>query len=106
MARWDGDELTLWDADQGPHNIVPDLVEAFGLEPGQVRVISPYLGRPFGSKAFPHPNQILAPMAAQVVGRTVVFELSRQQMLSLVGHRTPTIQRLRLGADRDGRLTA
>ena len=106
MARWDGDSLTLWDADQGPHNIRGDLAAAFDLEPGQVRIISPYVGGAFGSKAFTHPNQILAAMAARVVGRTVVFELSRQQMFSLAGHRTPTIQRLQLGADAGGRLTA
>lgn len=106
MARWDGDSLTLWDANQGPHNIVNDLVAGFGLESDQVRVISPYVGGAFGSKAFTHPNQMLAAMAARVVGRTVVFELSRQQMFCLVGHRTPTIQRMRLGADADGRMTA
>ncbi|MGY1623076.1 xanthine dehydrogenase family protein molybdopterin-binding subunit [Geodermatophilus sp. SYSU D00965] len=106
MARWDGDSLTLWDANQGPHTIVKDLVAAFGLEEGRARVVSPYVGGAFGSKAFTHPHQILAAMAARVVGRTVVLELTRQQMFSLVGHRTPTIQRLRLGADRDGRLTA
>ncbi|HEV7212070.1 MAG TPA: xanthine dehydrogenase family protein molybdopterin-binding subunit [Blastococcus sp.] len=106
MARWDGDSLTLWDANQGPHTIVRDLATGFGLEPAQVRVISPYVGGAFGSKAFAHPNQILAAMAARVVRRTVVFELTRRQMFSLVGHRTPTIQRLRLGADADGRLTA
>jgi xanthine dehydrogenase YagR molybdenum-binding subunit len=106
MARWDGDSLTLWDANQGPHTIVNDLAKGFGIDRGQVRVISPYVGGAFGSKAFTHPNQMLAAMAARVVGRTVVFELSRQQMFSLVGHRTPTIQRLRLGADPEGRLTA
>ncbi|MGZ4657210.1 MAG: xanthine dehydrogenase family protein molybdopterin-binding subunit [Blastococcus sp.] len=106
MARWDGDSLTLWDANQGPHTIVRDLAKGFGLEPSQVRVISPYVGGAFGSKAFAHPNQILAAMAARVVRRTVVFELTRPQMFTLVGHRTPTIQRLRLGADADGRLTA
>jgi xanthine dehydrogenase YagR molybdenum-binding subunit len=106
MARWDGDTLTMWDANQGPHNVVNDLATGFELDRGQIRVISPYVGGAFGSKAFTHPNQMLAAMAARVVGRTVVFELSRQQMFSLVGHRTPTIQRLRLGADADGRLTA
>jgi xanthine dehydrogenase YagR molybdenum-binding subunit len=106
MARWDGDSLTLWDANQGPHNILKDLVEGFGLESGQVRIISPYVGGAFGSKAFTHPNQMLAAMAARVVGRTVVFELTRQQMFSLAGHRTPTIQRVRLGADPEGRLSA
>jgi xanthine dehydrogenase YagR molybdenum-binding subunit len=106
IARWDGDSLTLWDANQGPHNIVADLTKAFALEPGRLRIISPYVGGAFGSKAFTHPNQILAAMAARVVGRAVVFELSRQQMFSLAGHRTPTIQRMRLGAAADGRLTA
>src|SRR4051812_30243337 len=93
IARWDGDSLTLWDANQGPHNIVADLTRAFALEPARLRIISPYVGGAFGSKAFTHPNQILAAMAARMVGRAVVFELSRQQMFSLAGHRTPTIQR-------------
>jgi xanthine dehydrogenase YagR molybdenum-binding subunit len=106
VARWDGDRLTMWDANQGPHNILNDVVEAFDLDPEQVEIISPYVGGAFGSKAFTHPHQILAVMAARVVGRPVVFELSRQQMFSLVGHRTPTIQRVRLGADPEGRLTA
>jgi xanthine dehydrogenase YagR molybdenum-binding subunit len=106
VARWDGDRLTMWDANQGPHNILNDIVEAFDLQPDQVRIISPYVGGAFGSKAFTHPHQILAVMAAKVVGRPVVFELSRQQMFSLVGHRTPTIQRLRLGADAEGRIAA
>jgi xanthine dehydrogenase YagR molybdenum-binding subunit len=106
MARWDGDSLTLWDANQGPHNIIRDLATGFGIGSGQVRVISPYVGGAFGAKAFTHPNQMLAAMAARVVGRPVVYELTRQQMFSLVGHRTPTIQRIRLGADAEGRLQA
>ncbi|MDQ1660129.1 MAG: xanthine dehydrogenase YagR molybdenum-binding subunit [Blastococcus sp.] len=105
IARWDGDSLTLWDANQGPHSIVNDLATGFGLDRGQVRVISPYVGGAFGSKAFTHPNQMLAALAARVVGRPVVYELTRQQMFSLTGHRTPTIQHLRLGAEADGRLT-
>jgi xanthine dehydrogenase YagR molybdenum-binding subunit len=106
VARWDGDRLTMWDANQGPHNILNDVVEAFDLDPEQVEIISPYVGGAFGSKAFTHPHQILTVMAAKMVGRPVVFELSRQQMFSLVGHRTPTIQHVRLGADAEGRLSA
>src|SRR5260370_25443595 len=45
-------------------------------------------------------------MAARAVGRPVKLALTRQQMFAVVGYRTPTIQRIRLGADRDGRLTA
>lgn len=71
-----------------------------------MRVISPYVGGAFGSKGTAHPHIILTVMAAQVVGRPVKFALTRQHMFAVAGYRTPTIQRVRLGADNDGRLTA
>src|SRR5207248_10989768 len=52
------------------------------------------------------PHVVLAAMCAQHVQRPVKLALTRRQMFTLTGYRTPTIQRLRLGADRDGRLTA
>ncbi|MEI4270510.1 xanthine dehydrogenase family protein molybdopterin-binding subunit [Klenkia sp. LSe6-5] len=106
VARWDGDVLRMWDANQGPHNLVPVITEAFGITEDQLHIVSPYVGGAFGSKAYTHAHQLLAGMAAKVTGRTVKIELTRQQMFSLVGHRTPTIQRLRLGAQPDGTLTA
>ncbi len=106
VARWDGDVLRMWDANQGPHNLVPVITEAFGITADQLHITSPYVGGAFGSKAFTHVHQLLAGMAAKVTGRTVKVELTRQQMFTLVGHRTPTIQRLRLGARPDGTLTA
>jgi len=69
-------------------------------------VIAPYVGGGFGSKVFPHPHVILAVMAAQMTRRPVKLALTRQQMFALAGYRTPTIQRMRLGAERDGQLTA
>src|SRR5262249_3159811 len=60
----------------------------------------------FGSKGFAGPHVILAVMAARVTGRPVKLALTRQQMFALAGYRSPTIQRIRLGAERDGRLTA
>jgi xanthine dehydrogenase YagR molybdenum-binding subunit len=78
----------------------------FGLEPERVRVISPYVGGGFGSKGTAHPHVILTVMAAQVVGRPVKFALTRQHMFAVAGYRTPTIQRIRIGANNEGRLTA
>jgi xanthine dehydrogenase YagR molybdenum-binding subunit len=79
----------------------------FGLDPQRVHVISPHVGGGFGSKIAPHADMILAVMAAQLVaGRPVKLALTRQQMFGPVGYRTPTIQRIRLGAGADGRLTA
>ena len=73
----------------------------------QVRVICPFVGGGFGSKGTPHAHVFLATMAARAVpGRPVKLGLTRQQMFSLVGYRTPTIQRMQLAADRTGRLRA
>ncbi len=105
-AIWSDEGLTLYDANQGSHSIQDTVATAFRLPPERVRVIAPYVGGGFGSKGFAHPHVILAVMAAQVTRRPVKFALTRQQMFALAGYRTPTIQRIRLGADRDGRLTA
>jgi xanthine dehydrogenase YagR molybdenum-binding subunit len=106
VALWEAGDLTLYESTQGPHQVRQTLVQVFGLGRDRVRVIAPYVGGGFGSKV-PHANTILAALAAQVVqGSPVKFALTRQQMFSGVGYRTPTIQRIRLGAGPDGRLTA
>jgi xanthine dehydrogenase YagR molybdenum-binding subunit len=106
IAIWSGDGLTLYDSNQGPHVIRAALAAAFGLPIERIRVISPYVGGGFGAKGLPHPHLTLTAMAAQVVGRPVKLALTRQQMSAVGGYRTPTIQRVRLGADPSGTLTA
>lgn len=106
IAIWNDDGVTLYDANQGPHTIRDDVAATFGLPQERVRVISPYVGGGFGSKAFTHPHVILTVIAARATGRPVKLALTRRQMFALAGYRTPTIQRIRLGAGRDGRLTA
>jgi xanthine dehydrogenase YagR molybdenum-binding subunit len=98
--------ITLYDSNQGVGPVKTTVAKAFGLEPDQVRVISPHVGGGFGSKGTPRPHVILAVMASQAVKRPVKLAVTRQQMFAVTGYRTPTIQRMRLGADRDGRLTA
>jgi xanthine dehydrogenase YagR molybdenum-binding subunit len=106
LAEWDGDMVTVYDSTQGATDVRETLATAFGLEPDRVRVISPHVGGGFGSKGTPRPHVVLAVMAARTVRRPVKLAATRQQMFSFTGYRTPTIQRVRLGADRDGRLTA
>jgi xanthine dehydrogenase YagR molybdenum-binding subunit len=108
LAVWsdDGQSVTLYDANQGADWVQSVVATAFGLPLERVRVIAPYVGGGFGSKAFAHPHIIVAVMAAQVAQRPAKLALTRQQMFALAGYRTPTIQRLRLGASDDGRLTA
>jgi xanthine dehydrogenase YagR molybdenum-binding subunit len=78
----------------------------FGLDRERVRVIAHHVGGGFGPKGQTHPHVVLAAMAAQVVERPVKLMLTRQQLFAVAGYRTPTIQRLRLGAARNGRLVA
>src|SRR5690606_33406200 len=82
------------------------LARIFGLERERVRVVAPHVGGGFGAKGTPRPNSVLAAMAAREVGRPVKFAVPRQQMYATTGYRTPTVQRMRLGADADGRLNA
>lgn len=107
IARWNGDRLTLYDSTQSVHGVQAGMATLFGLTPDRVRVIAPHIGGGFGSKGFFHANTVLASLAARAVeGRPVKLALTRRQMYPLAGHRTPTIQRIRLGADTAGRLSA
>jgi xanthine dehydrogenase YagR molybdenum-binding subunit len=106
VALWEAGDLTLYESTQGPHWVRAALAQVLGLDADRVRIIAPYVGGGFGSKTL-HANTILAALAAEVVeGRPVKFALTRQQMFAGVGYRTPTIQRIRLGAGQDGHLTA
>jgi xanthine dehydrogenase YagR molybdenum-binding subunit len=107
VASWDdAGVLTVYDSTQGPTADRDTIASVLGLDPEQVRVVSPHVGGGFGSKGTTRPQAILAAIAARAVGRPVKVALTRQQMFTLTGHRTPTIQHLELGAAADGRLSA
>jgi xanthine dehydrogenase YagR molybdenum-binding subunit len=108
VAAWDGDSLTLFDANQFTKNVQRSASSVFGLWGGRgsVQVVSTYVGGGFGAGLRAWPHTWLAAMAAREVDRPVKLELSRQQMFTAVGRRAQTLQHLRLGAERDGTLTA
>ncbi|WP_445257124.1 xanthine dehydrogenase family protein molybdopterin-binding subunit [Nocardioides aurantiacus] len=110
IARWDEGAdrpLVLHDSTQGVHAVARTVAPLFGLEPTQVQVLAPYVGGGFGSKGLPHCHEVVAALAARAVpGRSVKLVLTRQQLFALAGYRTATISRMRLGADRDGRISA
>ena len=106
IAVWENGYLTLYDSNQGAWRTAQDIAGAFDLDPARVRVIARHVGGGFGSKGTPRPHVVLAAICAQHVQRPVKLALTRQQMYPLTGYRTPTIQRLQLGADAGGRLTA
>ncbi|GII32710.1 xanthine dehydrogenase family protein molybdopterin-binding subunit [Planotetraspora mira] len=106
VALWDADGLTLYDATQSASGVRATIAPLFALPPESVRVISPYVGGGFGGKGAPHAQVVLAALAAKQVGRPVKLAATRRQMFAVTGYRTPTVQRVRLGADEDGRLSA
>lgn len=105
-ALWDGDNLTLYDSTQGVVNARSVLAQMFGLPKENVRVISKFLGSGFGGKLYPWTHVPLAAAAARQLGRPVKLVVSRKMMFQSVGHRARTQQRMRLGANRDGKLTS
>ncbi|MGQ4715624.1 xanthine dehydrogenase family protein molybdopterin-binding subunit [Streptomyces anulatus] len=105
-AVWEDGHLTVHDSSQGATKVRDSLAQAFGLDPDRITVVSEHVGGGFGSKGTTRPQGVLAAMAARHTGRPVKLAFPRAQLAEVVGHRAPTIQRVRLGADLDGVLTA
>ncbi|MDH6126951.1 xanthine dehydrogenase family protein molybdopterin-binding subunit [Kitasatospora sp. GP82] len=103
-AVWDGDRLTVYDSCQGGNSVQQTLATLFALPHSQILVISEHVGGGFGSKGTARPQAVLAAMAARTVRRPVKLALPRAQLCAVVGHRAPTVQRVRLAARSDGRL--
>jgi xanthine dehydrogenase YagR molybdenum-binding subunit len=106
VAAWDGDRLTLWSKSQFVVNEQAEIAAVFGLPAENVRVVCPFIGGAFGTALRVWPHVTLAALAARQVGRPVKLVLTRRQMFYTTGHRPRTVQRIALGADRDGRLSA
>jgi xanthine dehydrogenase YagR molybdenum-binding subunit len=97
--------LTIYDKTQGAQNSQRYVRQVFGLQAGDVRVLSPFVGGAFGSGLRPQYQLYLAVMAAKELKRSVRVALTRQQMFSF-GHRPETLQTVSLGASREGKLEA
>ncbi|MEU4466844.1 xanthine dehydrogenase family protein molybdopterin-binding subunit [Streptomyces sp. NPDC024017] len=106
VARWDGDRLTVWDKTQYVQGAVFTLSGEFGIPPSSVRVISPFVGGAFGSAARTWVHVVIAALAAREVKRPVKLVLTRRQLYFGVGFRPAYEYELRLGGNRQGRLTA
>jgi len=106
VARWDGDKLTVNDSSQFVFGAQKSLATAFGIEPANVRVLSPYVGGGFGCKGEVWPHVYLAVAAARKLQRPVKISLTRKQLYTSNGHRSDTQQRVAIGASQDGKLTS
>ncbi|USU04312.1 xanthine dehydrogenase family protein molybdopterin-binding subunit [Sphingomonadaceae bacterium OTU29LAMAA1] len=106
IARWKGDQLTCWTSIQQMNWGKRDLGKIIGTPKENIHLLSPFIGGGFGGKGTTQSDLALAALAARAAGRPVKLVLQRPIMFNNTIHRPKTIQRIRLGADRDGRITA
>jgi xanthine dehydrogenase YagR molybdenum-binding subunit len=106
VAAWDGDTLSVDMPSQGLAMAQGRIAGLFGISPENIHIRSPFLGGGFGSKGLISGPQLLGILAARLVGKPVKLVLRREHMYGPVGHRSASRQRLRIGTDGDGRLTA
>jgi xanthine dehydrogenase YagR molybdenum-binding subunit len=106
IAAWKGDKLSLWTSNQMIAWGAGDVAKTLGVPRENVRLMSPFIGGGFGGKLFVRADAILAALGAKAAGRPVKVALTRPLMFNNTTHRPATIQRIRIGTDRDGRITA
>jgi len=106
VAVWDGDTLSIDTPSQGLAMAQGRIAGLFGISPEKIHIRSPFLGGGFGSKGLVSGPQVLGILAAKMVGRPVKLVLRREHMYGPVGHRSASRQKLRIGVDGDGLLTA
>lgn len=105
-ASWSGDELTLWDSTQSIFTVRQDVAKALDMPEHKVRVIKHHMGGGFGAKQIAWKQDVIAALLAKKAGRPVQLMLDREAENLAAGNRPNSRQRVRLGATRDGKLTA
>lgn len=98
--------MTVWTSNQMIEGNRQSLATTFGVDPDTIRVESPFIGGGFGGKLWLRADAVLAALGSRAAGRPVKLALPRPFMINNTTHRSATVQRIRLAAGEDGRLTA
>ena len=106
IAAWEGDKVTLWTSNQMVDWSRGDVAKTLGIAKDNVRLVSPYIGGGFGGKLFLRSEALLAILGAKAAQRPVKVALARPLMINNTTHRPATIQRIRIGASREGKISA
>ncbi|ASP86932.1 aldehyde oxidoreductase molybdenum-binding subunit PaoC [Sinorhizobium meliloti] len=106
IAAWNGEDLTVWTSSQMIDWWRTDLATTLGIDKDKVHLMSPFIGGGFGVKLFLRADAVLAALAAREAKRPVKVALPRPFLMNNTTHRPATIQRIRIGAARDGKITA
>jgi len=106
IAAWRGDQLTVWTSNQMIDWGRGDLAKTLGIPKDKIRLVSPYVGGGFGGKLFLRSDAVLAALGARAAGRPVKLALQRPLIANNTTHRPATRQHIRIGATKDGVITA
>ncbi|MDP9837016.1 xanthine dehydrogenase YagR molybdenum-binding subunit [Neorhizobium huautlense] len=106
IAAWNGDEVTLWTSSQMIDWWRGDFAQTLGIDKEKVHLMSPFIGGGFGGKLFLRVDAVLAAFGAKACGCPVKVALPRPFIANNTTHRPATLQRIRIGAERDGKITA
>jgi xanthine dehydrogenase YagR molybdenum-binding subunit len=106
LAEWRDGVLHVHDATQWTYGVRYALAGLLKIPPESIHVRCPYTGGGFGAKGYTWPHQILAVLAARIVGRPVKLSLGRVGCYAGTGYQPTVRSRVRLAATRDGTFTA
>ena len=106
IAAWDGDRLTVWTSNQMIDWTTGELAKTLDMPKDKVHLMSPYIGGGFGGKLFLRADTLLAALGARIARRPVKVALQRPLIANNTTHRPATIQRIRIGATAQGKITA
>lgn len=106
VAQWDGDELTMWDSTQGVHGVRSGMARHYEMPENKFHIITHHMGGGFGSKFGPKSYNIICADLAKKAGAPVKLMLNREEEMLAVGNRPSSFQTIKMGAKKDGTLTA
>ena len=106
VTKWDGDDIYVWDSTQGVHGVRSGLAKALDMPENKVHIITHHMGGGFGSKFGPKSYNIIMARLAKKAGVPIKYMLDREEELLASGNRPSSIQKIKIGAKKDGTLTA
>lgn len=106
VADWKPDMLTVWASTQGTASVREELAAYFKLPKSQVRVITEFMGGGFGAKFGAGNPGVVAAALSKQTGAPVRLMLDRKEEHLSVGNRPSSDQTLKIGAKKDGTITA
>lgn len=98
--------LTVWSATQMAHRAQSILVQVLGLAEDRVRVVTPHVGGGFGPKFVFYQEELIVPLAAQLLGRPVKWVEDRREHFTAATMERDQLWDMEVAVDREGRLLA